>query len=703
MAARTFGHAKSGWRTGGVLATLLVAACIVAPSSGATSRQAPASVRPAPTRAGSVNRAHLGTVQAARRAADALRAQPDSGSIALRAARIALTQVGVGDTPVSHTFRLDCDPYTPIDGPTIPNSDGCGYDSSYNVEDQNETWCADFLKWVWKRAGVDNDLNTINAGAVSVYGWGHDQGEDMPIDPTNPRVGDAVVFFPPGPVSIDGFADHVGIITAVHQDGTIDMVNGDFLGPDNITVQYNTNLDLSTWASQVWSNGEQWVFVSPPQSEPVAAPTVQVRGPKLAVTSTAVQFSARATTPKGRIASYFWSFGDGGSATGAHPVHVFRNPGWQTVTVTATSTRNTVNMAHLSIDVVGSSRTSATTPAGAHYYTTQPVHQQLFLLSDSGALTQEYYNGSSWSDTTLPGTPATGSDLAALNFANADWQPTQHVYFRDTSGALAETTGDGTNWATATIAGSPAAHSPIVAALDTSGSTLQPDVFYLDTQDRLAESSLAGSWTTRTVPGKVATTSPLAVTDYVHGGTAEIKVFDLTPSGHLAVDTWTGSTWQHAAIRGALTPASTTGLAVLPSGTDGAQLQLFFVDTAGRLAHAVYRDGGWSMQQLPGTPASGGRLFAANYLSPSGDLNPQVYFLTPNGDPADTHATSGSGRWITGTLGGVATRLLGAEAYPDGVQGQQFFMAENSDVYDNAYTPVNGTWYPAPLPGTAAP
>jgi hypothetical protein len=74
-----------------------------------------------------------------------------------------------------------------------------------------------------------------------------------------------VLLYPPGTKAPNGsYADHVGIVTAVHANGTLNLINGDFLGSSNISVRYNTNVYLPTWASQVeGSPGEKWAFVSP--------------------------------------------------------------------------------------------------------------------------------------------------------------------------------------------------------------------------------------------------------------------------------------------------------------------------------------------------------------------------------------------------------------------------------------------------------
>ena len=183
---------------------------------------------------------------------------------------IALAQVGVADNPPVTNFNgLDCNPYTTLVGnPLGASGTGCKTSSNEpyfrNVQDVSEFWCADFTKWVWRRAGVTSALATLTPSAASFYTWGADHGEHIPFGGT-PKTGDAVILYPPDTKAPDGsYADHVGIVTAVHTNGTVNLVNGDFLGAANISVQYNTNVRLSTWASIVEGNkGEKWAFVSP--------------------------------------------------------------------------------------------------------------------------------------------------------------------------------------------------------------------------------------------------------------------------------------------------------------------------------------------------------------------------------------------------------------------------------------------------------
>ena len=105
-------------------------------------------------------------------------------------ASIALSQVGVSDTPAVTNFAIDCDPYSTLVAGFSANADGCGYDTTFSVRNENETWCADFNKWVWQQAGVTADMNTLNAGAVSFYDWAGQQGETPAADTGTPAAGD---------------------------------------------------------------------------------------------------------------------------------------------------------------------------------------------------------------------------------------------------------------------------------------------------------------------------------------------------------------------------------------------------------------------------------------------------------------------------------------------------------------------------------
>jgi hypothetical protein len=179
-------------------------------------------------------------------------------------AQVADKQVGVGDNPVSRNWSLDCDPYTTMVGVRVSSS-GCGTSRRFGVQNRNELWCADFAKWVWRKAGITTDLRALTPAADSFYRWGKTQGDVLKPDGSNAAVGDAVVFYPPGALTSSGMstADHVGIVVAVNADGTIDLVNGDFIGPKNIGVQRNNSVSIASWSAAIWRPNEQWMFISP--------------------------------------------------------------------------------------------------------------------------------------------------------------------------------------------------------------------------------------------------------------------------------------------------------------------------------------------------------------------------------------------------------------------------------------------------------
>jgi len=193
-----------------------------------------------------------------------------AGGVTGSVVTVALAQVGVADNPPVTSFNSpDCNPYTTLVGnPLGASSSHCKTSSNgsyfHNVQDVSEFWCADFTKWVWKQAGVTASLGTLTPAAASFYTWGTQQGEHISFGGT-PQAGDAVILYPPGTKAPNGsYADHVGIITAVHSDGTVNIVNGDFLGPANIAVRYAANAHLTAWASRVeGSKGEEWALVNP--------------------------------------------------------------------------------------------------------------------------------------------------------------------------------------------------------------------------------------------------------------------------------------------------------------------------------------------------------------------------------------------------------------------------------------------------------
>jgi hypothetical protein len=644
------------------------------------------------------------TPTAARQAASrALASAGTATTLGQSIANIALSQVGVSDTPVVTSFDgVDCDPYSTLVAGFSANSTGCGYNQNFKVENSNEEWCSDFSKWVWMQAGITADMNTVNAGANSFYAWGVDQGETLAPDTGTPEPGDAVVFYSPGAVTESSFADHVGIVSSVNSDGTIDMVNGDFLGDTNISVQYNTDIDLTTWASQVWGSGEQWVLVTPPATPSQAAPTVTIHGPHAAAAGTPVSFKASATEPGGSISEYYWRFGDNRTtnATGADVTHVFPVVGNYTVALTVTSNIGTITVKTFNVDVTAASSAVVSSASDAVWYSPLPVNEYMFVPSSGNALAVDEWDGASWLQLSVPGQLAAGAEPASLGFPDAANNDvvTPHAFFRSSDGTLAETSLAASGWQTQTLAGSPESGSAITAVAVASGPTTSPEVFYFGAGGRLTESSQqASGWSTTALPGPKPQDAGSLVAAATAGATQQADLFYVDAAGALRVTSQNGPKWTSTLIPTPFGVATGDHLSAVAAGNG--QAAVFFVDGRGRLAEATSSPHGWVAVELPGAPVAAGSLTATNYLLASGATAPEVYYLTASGAPAVT-AWDGT-QWQVSTLPDTASAIQGVNAYPAAGQPQQLFVtADGGLTVDTSTAP--GSWTSAALPTSPA-
>lgn len=75
--------------------------------------------------------------------------------------------------------------------------------------------------------------------------------------------------------------------------------------------------------------------------------------PKTPSAGTEVTFEARATDPDpdGKVVSYSWTFGDGGTAEGETSTHTFEEPGSYEVSVTVTDDRGATDSAQNTVEV----------------------------------------------------------------------------------------------------------------------------------------------------------------------------------------------------------------------------------------------------------------------------------------------------------------------------------------------------------------
>jgi PKD repeat protein len=609
-------------------------------------------------------------------------------------AEAALGQVGVSDTPDVTSFGgVDCNPFSSLVAGFSANDDGCGFDQGFGVENANEEWCSDFAKWAWQQGGVTADMNTLNAGSVSFYDWGLDAGESLAADTGSPQPGDAIVFFPPGAITPTTYADHVGIVTSVNADGTLDMANGDFLGASNISVQYNTGISLTSWAAQTWGTGEQWVIVTPPAAAQQPNPVAWMTGPAAAVTGTTVGFNAGAVEPGGTISQYYWTFGDGRSTntTGSSVSHVFAEDGVYTVTVTVTSGFGTIRTLTRTVDVLGASSAVASAPSDAVWFANTPTDQYMFVPSGAGGLAADEWDGSSWLQQSVPGQLGAGSGLTALAFPDpaAGDAMTPHAYYRSAAGTLAQTYLGPAGWVTQQLAGQPAPGSAIVATTTPDG----PAAFYFTAGGQLTQSAQHGSaWVTSALRGpKASDLAALALADTVGGPV----LFYTTGGGRLVASSPTVGSWPLAA-RAA--PGRPLAAVTTPDG----RASVFFTDSQGRLAEAGAAPLA-AEQTLPGRSAGAG-LDATTYLLPGGGLGEEVFYLTAGGVPAVTY--SGGQPWQTAALSAAlpaaATAVTGANAYQVAGQPSELFLATAAGPAEETAAGPAGPWSVQALPDRPA-
>lgn len=649
----------------------------------------------------------------------------DNSALRQKIVSIALSQIGNADNPVATSFRgLNCNPYTTMVAGFSANSNGCGNDSRFNVRNSNENWCSDFVKWVWQQAGVTQEMNTINAAASSFYQWAVNDGQSPQADAGTPQIGDAIVFFGAGPISPTRYADHVGIVSAVNADGTIDMVNGDFLGATNVHVEHDTNLTLSTFAPHTWGAGEQWVIVSPPTVQQPPNPTASITGSGTAVTGTEASFHADASEQGGSVTAYYWTFGDGRTtnATGADVTHVFATPGTHTITVTATSNFGTITTERKNVTVLAASASVAAVPSTATWYSSYPVSYYSFVRSSDG-LAANVWDGASWLEIDAAGAPASTGSIAALAYpdADADSATTPHAYFRADSGSLAETSLDGTTWVSKNLPGTPAEGGDVVAAVTASG----PAVYFVDAHGHLAETrEQSGTWSTRTLTAFPVRSAPLALDQTVNGP----KVFAVGPSGVLtatAAASQTATSWLTQPIGVHVTKDATLTAVTTPSGRASVIVNGTSGAANGLVALTERERGKWATTSLPADAAPGTAVTATDYLMPgavsgalgafeqppgsldrSGPAHPLgtvIAYLGSGGAPAVAY-DDGTG-WHSATLPGSATAVTGISAFPVAHQPIQVYLQTAvgpamDTTGDTA--PPTGPWTTQALPSAPA-
>ena len=147
-----------------------------------------------------------------------------NASLGQAAVRLASGQVGY-TSPYADSF---CNKFTQYWG------DGSACDAA----NRSQAWCADFVAWVWRQAGVSftygDGASDINALASSFYQWGVANGHWHAAGSGYvPQPGDAVIY---GLNAAGTYADHVGLVGSYTSgDAGPNTIDGDFW-PDGTSV-----------------------------------------------------------------------------------------------------------------------------------------------------------------------------------------------------------------------------------------------------------------------------------------------------------------------------------------------------------------------------------------------------------------------------------------------------------------------------------
>ncbi|MFF9340590.1 peptidoglycan-binding protein [Streptomyces sp. NPDC014773] len=127
----------------------------------------------------------------------------DPSALRKRIVATARGQVGVAEPSGCRTYLRDC---------------------------ARTAWCAAFVSWTWRKAGVPSAAVPKTLVAREVGLWGQRNGL---FHRTHPKPGDIVVWGAPAART----GGHVGIVVAVHADGRVDTVDGNY--GDKVALRKN--------------------------------------------------------------------------------------------------------------------------------------------------------------------------------------------------------------------------------------------------------------------------------------------------------------------------------------------------------------------------------------------------------------------------------------------------------------------------------
>ncbi|MCW2966519.1 MAG: hypothetical protein JWM71_291 [Solirubrobacteraceae bacterium] len=187
-------------------------------------------------------------------------------------------------------------------------------------------WCAYFVSWVAREAGVPIGPRGHGLGSVAgIAAWGERTGRWH----RTPRVSNVIVL--PG---------HVGLVVEVSADHTLVSIDGNY--SNRVTRVHHR-----------WSDALGYVRLTPKSvPDPPLHARIKATPASGVLVGQAVRFSAWRSV--GDIASYSWDLdGDGrfGDARGKHVTHAFPATGVVRVGLRITSRRHHVAVKHLALSV----------------------------------------------------------------------------------------------------------------------------------------------------------------------------------------------------------------------------------------------------------------------------------------------------------------------------------------------------------------
>ena len=467
--------------------------------------------------------------------------------------------------------------------------------------------------------------------------------------------------FTPGTVGPTGTIDIVrSWYTVVGAAGTLATTSttlSDILTPQGIFL--NSRVRVSESTLNITAGGA-----------PNQAPTAVISGPSAAVAGTRVTFSgAGSTDPDGSIASYAWSFGDGGTATGATAFHTFASAGSFTVRLTVTDnggltgTRDvpvTVTSAGASVGTVSGvvTRASGGTPIAGVTITVTPT--------GGAALAAVTTNASG--AYTVGNVPVGGGSIAIGGLPAGCTNPGPQSYTGVTAGGTVTrnvtvtcpTATTGTVSGVVTRAAGGAVIAGATITLTPTGGAALPAVT-TDAQGAYTINNVAvggGSIAVGALPAGCTNPGVLPYTGVAAGGTVTLNVSVTCPAAT------TGT------VSGVVTRASggagIAGATVTLTPTGGAALAAVTTDATGAYT-------------IANVPVGGGSVAVGTL--PVGCTNPgaQPYTGVVAGGTVTRNVSVTCTTLTTGTVSGVVTRAGGS-----GIAGATLTL-----------TPTGGTALPA--------